>query len=994
MSRKLEPQVDFVSGQRWISHTEAELGLGIVMEVANRRVELSFPSAAERRVYAIDNAPLGRVIYPVDDKVKNSEGDELTIIDRQDGNGCVIYLCQGVDGEEVVLHEMDLDSFVHFSKPEDRLFAGQVDKVARFELRQQTLQFLHQQQQSPACGLLGGRVQLLPHQLYIASRVGARHAPRVLLADEVGLGKTIEAGLILHQQLYTGRASRVLIAVPDSLVHQWLVEMLRRFNLHFTILDQARCEALEQTEEEVDDGYADEFDDGVDDEQALTSSGNINPFESAQLVLCSTSFLSNNPRRQSQALAAGWDMLIVDEAHHLAWDETQASPAYQCIEALAARIPSLLLLTATPEQLGVAGHFARLRLLDPDRYYDLPTFIEEESQYQGVSELVQALQSGDALVVDAELVDTELVAQVKAYLGASAADELQLALQAEDAEALQVLNDGLIQDLLDRHGTGRVLFRNTREAVEGFPQRYVQGYALPNPIGSAAVAEDGEPSADDFHAALQPEGGLGEDWLLLDPRVAWLADWLAEHRQDKVLVICAQSATARELEEYLRLREGVRSGVFHEGMSLIARDRAAAYFADEQDSAQTLICSEIGSEGRNFQFAHHLVLFDLPLNPDLLEQRIGRLDRIGQRHDVQIHVPYHEDSAQEVMLRWYSEGLGAFQRVCPVGLNIYQQVAEQLHHCLRCPDDTAALSTLVDETYQLTEAALEALQKGRDRLLEMNSCNTEVANGVIDAMLEAEQSGELEDYLSKVFDEFGIEQSHHSADSIVVAPGDHMLAQNLPGLPEEGLTATYSRRRALGREDMRFLTWEHPLVVAAMEQIANGDFGSTAVCTLKLPPLKPGTLLFEGMFTVYCPAPKVLQLGRYIPQSVVRVVVDESAKDFSQILTEAHFSKLCQRVKRRTAVDMVKHVRSQVESLVGHAEAIAETQQAQLIAEAQRRMAAAQNAELERLQALAAVNSSIRSEEIDYLCETMALSQNYLSQAQLKLDALRLIVVV
>ena len=109
MSRRSEPPADFVSGQRWISHTEAELGLGIVIEVVNRRVELSFPSAAERRVYATDNAPLGRVIYPIEDKVKDSEGVELTIIDRQEGNGCVIYLCENAEGQEVVLHEMDLE---------------------------------------------------------------------------------------------------------------------------------------------------------------------------------------------------------------------------------------------------------------------------------------------------------------------------------------------------------------------------------------------------------------------------------------------------------------------------------------------------------------------------------------------------------------------------------------------------------------------------------------------------------------------------------------------------------------------------------------------------------------------------------------------------------------------------------------------------------------------------------------------------------------------
>ena len=129
------------------------------------------------------------------------------------------------------------------------------------------------------CGLLGPRVQLLPHQLYIAAEVASRHAPRVLLADEVGLGKTIESGLIVHQQLTTGRASRVLIAVPDSLVHQWLVEMLRRFNLSFTMLDEERCEAL-------------------------VESGTPNPFEAAQLVLCSLSLLVDRPDRLDQARCA------------------------------------------------------------------------------------------------------------------------------------------------------------------------------------------------------------------------------------------------------------------------------------------------------------------------------------------------------------------------------------------------------------------------------------------------------------------------------------------------------------------------------------------------------------------------------------------------------------------------------------------------------------------------------------------------------------------
>lgn len=116
-----------------------------------------------------------------------------------------------------------------------------------------------------------------------------------------------------------------------------------------------------------------------------------------------------------------------------------------------------------------------------------------------------------------------------------------------------------------------------------------------------------------------------------DPRVEWLMGYLTSHRSQKVLVICAKAATALQLEQVLREREGIRAAVFHEGMSIIERDRAAARFAEEDTGAQVLLCSEIGSEGRNFQFASHMVMFDLPFNPDLLEQRIGRLDRIGGR---------------------------------------------------------------------------------------------------------------------------------------------------------------------------------------------------------------------------------------------------------------------------------------------------------------------------------------------------------------------------
>ena len=195
----------FSIGQRWISNSEAELGLGIVKEELGRKVLISFPAAEEERTYAAENAPLSRVIYPIGDTVSTEAALKLTITAQHELNSCIIYHGTDEEGQEVSIHELDLSSRVQFSQPQDRLFAGQIDKNRQFELRTEALSHQHRLAQSSVLGLMGPRVQLLPHQIYIAHQVAQRHAPRVLLADEVGLGKTIEAGLIAHHQLLTGR---------------------------------------------------------------------------------------------------------------------------------------------------------------------------------------------------------------------------------------------------------------------------------------------------------------------------------------------------------------------------------------------------------------------------------------------------------------------------------------------------------------------------------------------------------------------------------------------------------------------------------------------------------------------------------------------------------------------------------------------------------------------------------------------------------------------
>src|ERR1035437_5371334 len=286
----------FISGQRWISESEPELGLGTVMQTDGRRVQIEFKAAGETRTYAVDQAPLKRVRFRVGDKIRTQADKELIVKAVVEQQGLLIYV-----GDYQQLPEAQVNDRVSMQGPQERLFAGRFDASAAFALRRRSLELLHRARQSPVRGFVGGRIDLIPHQLYIAQEVASRHAPRVLLSDEVGLGKTIEACLILHRLLLSGRANRILVLVPESLVHQWFVEMLRRFNVWLHIFDAERCASIEAGEP------------------------GANPFLDDQLVLTRIDFLAGDPQRAEQAVAAGWDVLVVDEAHHLAWSEAAPS---------------------------------------------------------------------------------------------------------------------------------------------------------------------------------------------------------------------------------------------------------------------------------------------------------------------------------------------------------------------------------------------------------------------------------------------------------------------------------------------------------------------------------------------------------------------------------------------------------------------------------------------------------------------------------------------
>ncbi|TAN65004.1 MAG: RNA polymerase-associated protein RapA [Methylobacter sp.] len=932
-----------IPGQRWISNTESELGLGLILEVAHKRITVLFLACDEKRMYAQDNAPLTRVRFSAGDVIESIDEEKLTVTGLIEQDGLITYFGKDQDGQEVQLDEVELNHHIQFNKPQDRLFIGQVDPSAWFLLRYETWLRLQQHQQSPVKGLLGGRASLIPHQLFIAHESANRSAPRIMLADEVGLGKTIEAGLILHHRLINGLSNRVLIIVPETLLHQWLVEMLRRFNLRFSIFDEARCL----------DTYAE--DDMLAEPEADEAVGD-NPFLTEQLVLCSQGFFSKYPRRQQQAIAAGWDMVIIDEAHHLEWSEQAPSSDYLFVEQLGQVSPGLILLTATPEQLGKESHFARLRLLDPDRFYSFSAFVEEERLFEPVANAAKLLLAKEALNEDAQQ-------HLAALLKDDNVDGLLKNLN--DPEKSVAARDALIKVLLDHHGTGRILFRNSRQTVQGFPERERYGYALTGPANT--------------------------DDLQQDPRYLWLVDKVKQLAGQKALVICKHAQTAIDLEQTLRNRAGIASAVFHEGMSIIERDRAAAYFADPESAARLLICSEIGSEGRNFQFVHHLILMDLPTNPDLLQQRIGRLDRIGQKHIIQIHVPYLEHTECAVLYRWYDEGLNAF--AC--NSSSAQRVADILHDELAAVLDSKSqtdIDALIAKTQALSVELETEMHNGRDQLLELNSCRKELADELIDQLNAYEKEGVLWPYMEDVFECYGVDTEFHSPDCFIIRPSDHLRVSHFPGLTEDGLTLTVNRQIALAREDMQFMTWEHPLVTASMDMVLSSETGNAAISVIKHNDLKAGQFLLECLFIVECSAPAELQIGRFLPHTPIRVLIDQNKKDLSANIEHRDLVEAGIKFDKHKIIAFLSSQRPHLINILSVAEQKAKADMQQLVDQATQAMLESLSNEIKRLVRLKKVNPSIRAEEVEQLKDMTMLAHENIQAAQLRLDAVRFVI--
>jgi ATP-dependent helicase HepA len=741
-----------------------DLGVGRVVSVEPRAVVVEFPRAGTTLRVAVGSEALVLVSLEPGRRVRvSSDGVERSIEALLPDGRLVL-----AEGGTVHPHEVwpvQLEGALL-----DRLAAGDVDELAAFANRLDLLHLLALREAGGLGSFLGGRIRLFPHQLYAAERATAADPVRWLLADEVGLGKTIEACLILNRLVRTGRVERCLVVAPEALTVQWLGELWRKHHQVFTLLDEA-CLA----------DVARDFD------------ATFNPFDVHRRSVVALETLIARPRLVEQAVAAGIDLLVVDEAQRIRRPPGHpGEPAWRAIAPISALGRHVLLLSATPLEHDAHGFFRLLQLLSPGEFPEDGSFDQRLSQKKPLPPWTSSTRRSDIGGLPPR-------AGAPVDLGDALGWPASLALEATCREAAAP------------HALAR------RQKAERIRRALASGAAL------AAVLGEGDD-------ALR---GRAEEADRRDPRVLWLLAQASRWKEagEKTLVFVAHRETLEALRTALSHQAQVASGVFHEELAPARRDIEVARFR-LPEGPSLLISTECGGEGRNFEFCNRLVLFDMPWNPAVVEQRIGRLDRIGRKIPVEI-VYFRPPSGIGADVVALFEGLGLFREPL-AGLE------PQLAGVERAIEDAA-----LDPAGTLSAARRKAL-------VEARAVRTRIRDAAYDQLHRDRFQGEMADgILARVpegldalneavvvaaCEQLGFRVERHRGErTFSIDFGGEALVDSLPGVPGgSSFLGTFDREEGVQNETLDFFASGHPLVEGVLAHMDESPVGRVAAIQVEI----------------------------------------------------------------------------------------------------------------------------------------------------------------
>ncbi|HZI09364.1 MAG TPA: helicase-related protein [Myxococcus sp.] len=877
---------------------QPEWGVGHLMSLQEEGAKalVSFPAREDAPVLvSTKGGALVPYRLPPGEPVVTYKGRLALVVSEEPGaRGLRRYVLRYADtGEEDELPESEVRALPPRSDLLSTLRDGRVGDAKAFTLRKAALKLDDERRCDALGALLASRIMVKPHQVGVVQRVLSARRPRFVLADEVGLGKTIEAGMVFSALRLSGLARRCLVVAPSHLTVQWLVELFHKFNQLFTLMDSDR--------------YA----------QSLKEAPDVSPWARFPLVVTSLELLSRSEehRRELEGEGAFWDLVIIDEAHHL-----KGEKAFEAAGVLARNSWGLLLLTATPMQLDPAEYHGLLTLIDPATAPTVAGFEERLKRQEELSTAVRALMEG----------------------GKPAAAVRALAKRFPEDAKLQGLEDrdALLEHLAETYSLSDRLVRNRRAVVGGFSTRRLHRHpvALPPeelkvrdtalallaggtlrgaPLGNVLRRLESSPAAFEGAVRANPVFKGQVDALKLPARDAKFSAFLGVLRgiwkpepKAKVLVFTESRDTLEALQAELG-REGVEALGYHGDLPLVERDRQVARFRDPE-GPQVLLCTEVGGEGRNFQFAHHLVHYDLPWSPSTVEQRIGRLDRIGQTHPVEIHVFDPAGTLASDVLMLLADAVGVFGETVG-GLDaVLEEVEDRLAELALLPRE--ARVAYVQELKARVEAARAQVKRAYDPLLDVRSFDKPAVVRLVKRAQERmgiEEDEEDEDAgvedglwsIARDLDErleesvtelarrvgIGVDTDEQvEAFQVAFQFGHALKVDGLPGLDvmeDRTVLGTFWRDTAVEAEELEYFATGHSLVEALFGFLRDGPYGrSTFRFIERRGPLKARGL--ELLYHVQLPEPEDTspgarvpsrQLARFLERTLLHVAVTQGA---------------------------------------------------------------------------------------------------------------------
>jgi superfamily II DNA or RNA helicase len=704
----------------------------------------------------------------------------------------------------------------------DRLAGGEFNDPARFSLRERAARLSLAYGSDRFLSLSGSRIRIEPYQVDAAHEVLTAYEPRYLIADEVGLGKTIEAGIIIEELLARGRAERILIVTPASLRDQWQAEMREKFGREYVAYDRELVDSLRRTNRTQ------------------------NVWMAEDQIVVSIDFAKQEDMLESlRRLDVPWDVVVFDEAHHLTAregsDGINRAERYRVGEAVAGSTDALLLLTGTPHKGKPDQFYHLLRLLDPYRFRG-PDDVRPEK----LEDLMIRRTKSDDSMIDADGTPMFPPREIQT-LGVNLMPE-ERRLYDDITEYISAVYTASAES--DRHAAGFTMVIYQKRLVSSI--RAIQ-QSLQNRLDDldtkvsvdAAVTDnlncvDGtvETESDVLEQLIDAAGEIG-----LDSKGRRLQEFLGgifdEDPEEKVLVFTEYTDTL----EYLRdtVLTDLTIAEIHGGMDQETRRTEMKRF---EDDCQVMLATDAAREGLNLQFAHIMVNYDLPWNPIRIDQRMGRLHRYGQEEKVRIYNLFIRDTRESdildllvTKLQQIESDTGMHSDVLGTVLDDYDvegAIMDAVTGTRSSDEVKADIESAIDERKEAVER-IENEFLIRDKF---DQDSLEEIQELID-LSETRPIGEddIEQLVRQFVSEFGGEVRNSTPGP---APAEHPLYSiSVPEIlsmngkvRDQYSRVTFSRGTALERPEAELISLNHPLVQQIVEYCLDGDWIDGQVAAL------------------------------------------------------------------------------------------------------------------------------------------------------------------